>query len=65
MVGSMRDAQRAGQRVAMRARERHHLIARLKNAPRARHDLLSRRGERDALGLPLDELHSEVLLELL
>ena len=40
--GQQGEAQLAGERVAMRARERDHLVARLEDAPGARHDLFAR-----------------------
>jgi len=49
----------------MRARERDHFIARFEDTAGSRDDLLTCFGERDLLRLPLDELHAEVLLQLL
>src|ERR1700720_907771 len=59
-----RHPQLAGERIALAARERDDLVARLEDAPRARPDLFPGRGERDVVGRPLDELHPESLLEL-
>ena len=56
--GQQRQAQLPRQRVSMRARERHHFVARFEDAPRARDDLFARFGERDLLRLALDELHA-------
>jgi hypothetical protein len=47
------------------ARELHHLVTRLENAPRPGDDFLSHRGQRDVTRRALDELHPEGLLELL
>ena len=49
----------------MSARQRDHFIARFEDAPGARHDLLARFGERDLVGIALDELHAQVVLQLL
>ena len=49
----------------MGAGERHHFLASLEDAPRASHDLLAGIRERDVVRLPLDQLHAEILLELL
>ena len=46
-----RHAQLSCERIAMRARQRDHFIARFEDAPRARHDLLARLRQRDLLGL--------------
>ena len=58
-----RHPQLAGERIALAARQRDDLVARLQDAPRARHDLFPGRGKRDVVGCPFDELHPEGLLE--
>ncbi len=59
-----REAQLAGKRIAMRARDLHHLVARVDDEPRTGHDLGPGIGERHALRLTLDELQPEGFLEL-
>ena len=59
------DSQGARERVSVGTGECHHLIAGFENPARPRHDLLAGIGEGDMARLTLDELHSEVLLELL
>ncbi len=49
----------------MSSRQGHHLVARLEDAARPGDDLLPGGGERNVVGLPLDELHAQVLLQLL
>src|SRR5215469_13650416 len=49
----------------MSARQGHDLVARLENPPRPADDLLAGRGDGDVVGLPLDELYAEVVLQLL
>lgn len=58
------DAQTAGERVSVGASDLHHLVARLDDAPCARHDLCASRCQQRLPGLTLDEHDAEVLLEL-
>ena len=49
----------------MGSRQGNDFIAGFEDAPGAGDDLLPRLRERHVIGLPLDELHAEVFLELL
>jgi hypothetical protein len=60
-----RHAQLARKRLAPVLREHHHLIGRLQDAPRTRHDLDAGLSEGHVVRGALDELHPEALLELL
>ena len=62
---NQRDLEFARQRIVLVARQRNDLIAFLQDAPRERQDLRADLGERDAAGLALDQLHAQIVLELL
>src|SRR5581483_8929452 len=57
--------QPSGERIAVRSRQGHDLIACLQDAARPGDDVLPGVGEGDIVRLPLDELDAEVLLQLL
>ena len=59
------DAERAGERIARARGHGEQVLGLDEDAPRARHHLLARRGQEDALPVALEELHPEHPLELL
>ena len=60
-----RHPQPPAERIALAARQRHHLIARLQDPARARDDRLARLGQAHVVGRPLDQLHAQAVLQLL
>ena len=60
-----RHPQPPAERIALAARQRHHLVARLEDPARARDDRLARLGQADVVGRPLDQLHAQAVLQLL
>ena len=65
MVGIKRDLQLAGEGIGVVAREREDLVALAQHAPRTSHDLLAHLRELDVFRMALDQLHPQILLQLL
>ena len=65
MVGSSASLSLPGERIAVALGELDDFLARFEDAARPRDDLFAGGGQRHALGRALDELHAEIVLELL